>query len=82
MEVLFDLDEEAASSANKKGIRLHRVPTVGVHPRFVSMIRELIVERMTPGSERLPLENTDRNTTFAPKTVASIQNRPAYRPTS
>jgi protoporphyrin/coproporphyrin ferrochelatase len=52
MEVLFDLDEEAAQLCREKGIRVHRVSTVGTHPRFVSMIRELIVERMTPGSNR------------------------------
>lgn len=52
MEVMFDLDEEAAGLCREKGIQLGRVPTIGVHPRFIAMIRELIVERMTPGSDR------------------------------
>jgi ferrochelatase len=52
MEVMYDLDEEAASLCRNKGIRMLRVPTVGIHPRFVSMIRELIVERMTSGADR------------------------------
>lgn len=55
MEVLYDLDDEVAKLCQVKQIDFHRVPTVGVHPRFVSMIRELIVERTTPGSERLAL---------------------------
>ncbi len=52
MEVMFDLDEEASTLCREKGIQFSRVPTIGVHPQFISMIRELIVERMTPGSDR------------------------------
>jgi ferrochelatase len=47
MEVLFDLDHEAAERAAKLGLGFQRVPTAGIHPRFVTMIRELIEERMT-----------------------------------
>ena len=54
MEVLFDLDEEAAERAAALGMRLVRAGTVGTHPAFVAMIRELIEERMTadPGAAR------------------------------
>ncbi len=52
MEVLYDLDDEAAKLCEEKKIAFYRVPTVGVHPRFVSMIRELISERMNPGAVR------------------------------
>jgi ferrochelatase len=52
MEVLYDLDEEAAQLCQAKHIRLHRVPTIGTHPRFISMIRKLIQERMQPDSQR------------------------------
>lgn len=55
MEVLYDLDTEAADVARQLGINLVRAATVGTHPRFVSMIRELIVERTQPGSERRAL---------------------------
>jgi ferrochelatase len=34
------------------GINLVRAGTVGVHPRFVRMIRDLLVERLTPDSPR------------------------------
>ena len=46
MEVLYDLDTEAKDLSAEIGLRMVRVPCAGTHPRFVSMIRELIVERM------------------------------------
>ena len=52
MEVMFDLDVEAKQLADKLGINLVRARTVGTHPTFVSMIRELVVERMTANPER------------------------------
>jgi protoporphyrin/coproporphyrin ferrochelatase len=47
VEVLFDLDVEARAVAEAVGINLLRAPTVGTHPAFVSMIRELIGERLS-----------------------------------
>jgi protoporphyrin/coproporphyrin ferrochelatase len=83
MEVLFDLDEEAAQLCQQKGIRLHRVPTVGVHPRFISMIRELIVERMTPGSVRPALGQYGPNHDICPKDCCLYpQTARPTRPTS
>jgi protoporphyrin/coproporphyrin ferrochelatase len=55
LEVLYDLDAEAANLCKQLGVRMQRADTVGVHPRFIQMIRELIVERTSPGSERLAL---------------------------
>jgi ferrochelatase len=52
MEVLFDLDTEAQALAEKMGLRMIRAATVGAHPVFVKMIRELILERMTPDHPR------------------------------
>ena len=52
MEVLFDLDEEARAICQELGIDMARALTVGTHPRFVSMIRELIQERLGATSER------------------------------
>lgn len=49
MEVLYDLDEEAATIAESIGIHMVRAQTVGTHPRFVAMIRKLIMERLSPG---------------------------------
>ncbi len=50
MEVLFDLDEEAHLLAGDLGLNLVRSRTVGVHPRFVGMLRELIAERTSDPS--------------------------------
>lgn len=52
MEVLFDLDTEAKQLAAELGINLVRAATVGTHPIFIKMIRELILERMTAHPER------------------------------
>ena len=51
MEIVFDLDTEAQKVANERGINLVRAATVGTHPRFVAMIRDLIVERIEKGPE-------------------------------
>jgi ferrochelatase len=42
MEVLYDLDTEARQLAEELGLNMVRAGTPGVHPRFVSMIREFI----------------------------------------
>lgn len=52
MEVLFDLDEEARATADRLGLTTVRAATVGVHPRFLSMLRELISERLNGNIER------------------------------
>jgi len=46
MEVLFDLDTEALEISKEHGLHMVRAETVGVHPAFLAMIRELIRERM------------------------------------
>ncbi len=51
MEVLFDLDTEAKNVCAELGLNMIRAETVGTHPRFVSMIRELILERIN-GTEK------------------------------
>jgi ferrochelatase len=52
MEVLYDLDTEAAALAAKLGLNLVRAATVGTAPEFVSMIRELVLERMEGAPRR------------------------------
>lgn len=52
MEVLFDLDEEAAQRCASLGLPMVRSETVGIHPKFVGMLRELIVERLSASPER------------------------------
>jgi len=42
MEVLYDLDTEAIDLCNELGVTTVRAATVGTHPRFVRMIRDMI----------------------------------------
>jgi protoporphyrin/coproporphyrin ferrochelatase len=55
MEVLYDLDIEARQLCDSLHLPMVRAKTVGIHPGFIAMIRELIQERMSPGSERRAL---------------------------
>jgi len=55
MEVMYDLDEEARHKAQELGLNFVRAQTVGTHPRFVRMIRELVQERLTANPSRLAL---------------------------
>ena len=48
MEVMYDLDTEAAATAARKGLRLVRSATPGTHPRFVHMVCELLGEVEEP----------------------------------
>jgi protoporphyrin/coproporphyrin ferrochelatase len=52
MEVVYDLDIEAKQLCESIGLPTVRAKTVGVHTKFVTMIRELILERMNPQMER------------------------------
>lgn len=52
MEVVYDLDVEAAGAASRAGMRLARAPTLGTHPQFVTMIRELTLERTKQLAQR------------------------------
>ena len=57
IEVLYDLDTEARQVCDQLGINFIRVPTVGIHPSFVAMIRELITERFATSTERVTVGN-------------------------
>jgi protoporphyrin/coproporphyrin ferrochelatase len=46
MEVKFDLDLEAAKTARRLGLNFARAATPGTDPRFVSMITDLVCERL------------------------------------
>lgn len=55
LEVLYDLDTEAAAVSVELGIHMERAATVGTHPDFLRMIRELILERIDSATPRLAL---------------------------
>lgn len=57
LEVLWDLDEQAASTAAELGVHLERAATPGTEPdeRFVEMLVALVTERLDPTRPRLAL---------------------------
>jgi ferrochelatase len=55
MEVVYDLDVEAKATCKRLGLTMVRSGVVGTHPRFIGMIRELILERIEPNPVRLSL---------------------------
>jgi protoporphyrin/coproporphyrin ferrochelatase len=46
LEVVWDLDHEAAATASRLGLGWARAATPGTDPRFVAMVAELVEERM------------------------------------
>jgi ferrochelatase len=52
MEVVYDLDVQARARAEELGIAMVRAATVGTDPRFVAMIRELVLERASGAPRR------------------------------
>jgi ferrochelatase len=46
MEVVWDLDTEAAGEARALGLRFVRAATVGTAPEFVETVRDLVLERL------------------------------------
>jgi len=66
MEVRHDLDHEAAQTASSLGLAFARAATPGAHPRFVSMITELVQERLArpeaePGREARSADGLDQD---------------------
>jgi len=62
MEVIYDLDVQAQQLAIELGLNMKRASTVGTHPLFVQMIRELIRERINHETPRfLGLHGARRN---------------------
>ena len=55
MEVVYDLDVLAAGRAAAAGIAFARAATPGTDREFVSMIRELIEERLDSSTPRRSL---------------------------
>jgi len=48
LEVVWDLDTEAAATAKELGLAYARAASPGTHPAFVSMVRDLVSERLRP----------------------------------
>ena len=52
LEVLYDLDTEAKAVCEELGLSMIRAATASTHPRCISMIRQLIEERLHDGVKR------------------------------
>jgi len=78
MEVMFDLDEEAADLCKSLEMGMYRVRCPGHHPRFVGMIRKLIQERLE-GTPREAIGRFGPNHDVCPQDCcpAPVRRRPA-----
>ena len=83
MEVLYDLDVEAHALCDTLALPMTRAKTVGIHPQFIAMIGELILERMNPTLERRALGGLGpRPDVCAEDCCPGPQPRPARPPSS
>jgi protoporphyrin/coproporphyrin ferrochelatase len=80
MEVLYDLDTEAAELCQELGMEMRRVKTVGVHPKFVRLVRDLVLERMDPEYPKLALGSLGPWHDVCPDGCCPAPQRPAVRP--
>ena len=80
MEVVHDLDTEAAATAAKLGVTMTRVPTVGTHPSFVEMVVELVRERLDPALPRRSIWSSGARADVCPAACCPPPGRPARRP--
>lgn len=81
MEVIYDLDTEASKVADELGLTMVRVPTVGAHPQFVRMIRELVLERMDDAVPRRALGSFPPSHDVCPTDCCLVGSaRPSTRP--
>jgi ferrochelatase len=77
MEVLYDLDIEARRLCDSLGLPMTRAKTVGVHPKFIGMIRELILERMDPSVERRAIGSLGARADVCAEGCCPAPQRPA-----
>jgi ferrochelatase len=80
MEVLYDLDVEARQFCDSLALPVVRAKTVGVHPKFIAMIRELIEERITPGVESRFLGSLGPRADVCAEDCCPAPARPQGRP--
>ena len=83
MEVLYDLDTEAADLCRELGVQMARVATVGTAPEFVAMVRDLIAERAWGLPDRAAIGRLPANHDVCPLDCCPAPQRPQMpaRPT-
>ena len=55
VEVLYDLDVEAAAVCRERGIRMARAEAVNVHPRFIDALSDTVAETYERYDRNIPL---------------------------
>lgn len=82
MEVVYDLDTEALATAEELGLPAARAATAGTDPRFVAMVRDLLVERATAerGEEVAPAATGEIGPMWNVCPVGCCANPRAERP--
>ena len=58
MEVVWDLDTEALATASRLGLPAARAATPGIDPRFVAVVRDLLLERAAAERGEQPSRQT------------------------
>lgn len=82
LEVLFDLDTEAQELAEKLSMKMVRAATVGTHPIFISMLRQLIAERVLPNEPKLAIGSYPPNHDVCPQDCCPAPQRAGRPPAS
>jgi ferrochelatase len=81
MEVLYDLDTEAADLCRELGVEMERAATVGTDPVFIGMIRDLIAERSGMLNDRVAIGQLPANHDVCPLDCCPAPaGRPVGRP--
>jgi ferrochelatase len=77
LEVVYDLDIEANKLSEELGLNMVRAATAGTDPKFVKMIRELVLERLEQGRERPALGTLGPSHDICPADCCLPPPRPA-----
>jgi len=77
LEVVYDLDTDAAAHARRLGLAWARAATPGTAPEFVAMIGELIAERTDPAARRRGLGTLAPRPLDCPDDCCTAPPRPA-----
>lgn len=76
MEVIYDLDTEARALCEQINLNMVRASTVGAHPVFVKMIRELVLERIDTEAPRRFLGTRGAQQDVCPVGCCQMSARP------
>ena len=80
MEVLYDLDTAAKELAAELKLNVVRAATVGTHPMFIRMVRELVEERMNLNLPKLSIGQFGPNHDVCGAHCCPPPARPGDRP--